>query len=637
MRTNFEWSEQRLTAIWKVQPGRSSLHIVPPGCDTHAAASTIAAWVATRDSTSPIRENSRAAIASISADSTSSSAHFVRKIHAALTKVHKVVSEATEERYPADWIENIVAATQSDGGHPVLIINRFHSFAAIADDNLLSVLSTLRQLEHDGNLTTIAISPITYQALRRELAEKGQFPFVNSAYGDNHDETVMPPLTRNEFVAAATRAGLSPKRSNALFAECGGPDCVHQAVITAAMQSETDIVESAVRLVGNKLDRFFDILMGSGSPESEDLRFRAATGQLLPAQAAYLRHQSLAAFLLRDGPRGTSIVASPVVSRLLLQGRAGPWIAYSKVLKAIDAGQYSDAARQTALLEQDGPNLKVFAGLLNVLAALHDSQNGGLLEIDWKTARRISQNLIMSRLPIEPYKEWLGQITKWADLVSNAINSGQGSGARLDVLTQRAYEHEIRTLILYAIELFLKRVRRSGSPGEQVRAAASIPESVLQAIAAFLGIDPLRVPEKLPELDYQMYFGVRGEYRRPSSGEALDLTHLLVIVPAMLSARYPIMKDEISICDSAYVKPLHQSLVARMRNATAHTYSEMNEATANDFFDICSTLLADARVIWQRENGIEAVSEPDNRVFADLLAGRVGEGVVQIELTAAGT
>ncbi|WP_160320401.1 hypothetical protein, partial [Rhizobium ecuadorense] len=79
-----------------------------------------------------------------------------------------------------------------------------------------------------------------------------------------------------------------------------------------------------------------------------------------------------------------------------LQGRAGPWIAYSKVLKAIDAGQYSDAARQTALLEQDGPNLKVFAGLLNVLAALHDSQNGGLLEIDWKTARRISQNLIMS-------------------------------------------------------------------------------------------------------------------------------------------------------------------------------------------------------------------------------------------------
>ncbi|WP_160320279.1 hypothetical protein, partial [Rhizobium ecuadorense] len=113
-----------------------------------------------------------------------------------------------------DWIENIVAATQSDGSHPVLIINRFHSFAAIADDNLLSVLSTLRQLEHDGNLTTIAISPITYQALRRELAEKGQFPFVNSAYGDNHDETVMPPLTRNEFVAAATRAGLSPKRSN---------------------------------------------------------------------------------------------------------------------------------------------------------------------------------------------------------------------------------------------------------------------------------------------------------------------------------------------------------------------------------------------------------------------------------------
>ncbi|MFF0923243.1 hypothetical protein ACFYE8_26505 [Rhizobium leguminosarum] len=589
----------------------------------HNAASKVEAWIISRDSVSPIRDNSRAAVVKLAVDSTESTAHFVRKIHSAMARRHKIVSDVPEEKYPADWIENIVAAVQSDGGHPVLVINRFHAFASIADGNLLSVLSMLRQLEHDGNLTTIAISPMNYQMIRQDLSVKGHFPFVNSAYGDNHDQAVMPPLTRSEFVAAAAKVGLPAKRSNPLFAECGGPDCVHHALLSSAISADKDVVERAVREVGTRLDSFFDIVLGSGSPDTDDLRFRMATGQLLPPQVAYLRHQDLSAFLMKEGPRGKMIAASPVVARLLLQGREGPWVAYSKVLEAVESGQYGDATRQISLLNQDSAHLKVFARLLEMLAALYSSQSGGLLEMDWRTARRIGHSLLASGLPVDPYRNWIEQIVRWSQHVSSSIKEGQGGGARFDVLAQQANSADVQKLILYAIGLFLNRVRRSGSPGERVRAAASVPEALFQAMSAYLGIDPLKAPESLPDHDYQAFFGGLDEYQRPKPGTPLDLTHLLVIVPAILSDKCAAFKDEIAICNPSYVKPLHQTLVARMRNATAHTYSEMDETQAKFFFDLCGVLVADATTVWGRTTKLDSFQEPDSRALAHLFAGNL--------------
>ncbi len=625
MRTNWEWSKQRLNMIWKAQPGRSSLHIVPPGCDTHSAASEVATWITDRDRVTPIRENSRATIVKISVDATASSVHFVGKVRSLLAPNHKAVTEVAEERYPADWIENIVAAVHSDGGHPLLVISRFHDFAQIADEHLLSVLSTLRQLEHDGNLTTIAISPMNYRLIRENLSKKGHFPFVNSAYGDNHDEVVMPPLTRDEFLAAASKHGLSSQRSYQLFEYCGGPDCVHQALLSSALLHEEDIVERAVHSLGSRLEHFFEIVLGSESSNVADLRFRMATGQLLPSQVAFLHHQNLSAFLMKVGPRGTMIATSPVVARLLLKGKEGPWDAYSKVLEAVYAKQYGDAAQQIALLDQNSPHLKAFSKFLDILAALHNSRNGGLLEMDWRTAQRIGQHMVQSGLPIEPYKDWISQIIRWSGIILKSNKVGLGAGARLDVVAQQANNTDVQNLILYAISRYLGRIQQSGSLGEQVRAAGSIPESLLQAMAASLGVDPLKAPNNLPDLDYQSFFGGVEDYRRPAVGAALDLTQLLVIVPTILSDQCVKFKDEITICDPAFVKPLHQTLIARMRNATAHTYSEMDEKQATHFFKLCNILIADAKTVWGRNTPLKIFDEPDSHYLADLFVGRTGK------------
>ena len=625
MRTNYDWSADRLSSLWKTYPARSSLHIVPPGSDMHSVASNVSRWILDRDAVIPVRDNTKAAVVSLSVDSSSSTTHFVSRLHSQFSRIHRSVAEIGEDRYPAEWIENIVGAVQYEGGHPVLIINRFHSFAAIADNDLLSVLSKLRELEHDGNVTTIAISPMNYHALRQELSAKGHFPFVNSSYGDNHDEVVMPPLSRQEFVAAANARGVDSNSANRLFADCGGPDCVHEALLAAAIASPLDVVERAARSLGARLDRFFDILMGPASSNSDDLRIRMATGRLFPAQAAYLKHQNLSAFLMKETTNGY-VAASPVVARLLLAGRGGPWISYSKVLEALDAGQFGDAARQTALLEQDSPNLKLFAGLLTMLAALRDNQTGGLLEMDWRTVRRVGNELLGGNLPFGPHKEWILRKVRWAEIVLQSVNSSKGSGSRLDVLTQRAADPDIQMLILYVIGHFLDRTRSNGSPGERVRAASSVPESLLQAMAAQLGINPLNAPAELPAADYQSYFGGSlGDYRKPAEGKPLDLTHLLVIVPALIAMKHADFRDEIRVCDQAYCKPLHQTLVATLRNATAHTYTEIDEKTAKFFFAVCDTFMTDAKAVWFHGGSAGSWDDPGRHELADVLAGRTVE------------
>ena len=93
---------------------------------------------------------------------------------------------------------------------------------------------------------------------------------------------------------------------------------------------------------------------------------------------------------------GRTTVASPVLGRLLLTGRAGPWTAYAKVMDAADDRRFGDAVRQVALLEGDVPHLQAFKGLVTMLAALHDSDSGGLLEIDWNTVRRTGRHLLAS-------------------------------------------------------------------------------------------------------------------------------------------------------------------------------------------------------------------------------------------------
>jgi len=531
------------------------------------------------------------------------------------------VSQVSKERYAADWLENLIGAAQHDGNHPILVIDRFHAFASIADDHLLSVLSTMRQLEHDGQLSTIAISPMNYQSIRTELSLRGKFPFVNSAYGDNHDQMVLPPLSRAEFVASAVLAGLDSAQAQKLFALAGGPDCVHSAIIAAAATDMEDVVGRSARSLGDSMERFFDLAVGPRLADGDDLRLRVATGRLQPAQLAYLRHLDLADFLLKQDKAGRTVLASPVLGRLLLTGRQGPWIAFARVLEALSNDRYADAARQAQLLEQSSPHLEAFTSLVTLLAAIHDNDTGGLLEIDWRTVQRVGRKLLDGNLPIEAHRAWVDQLVRWSDRVGNALEPSQGRGSRLDVLARQAGDPDVRMLLQYSIRAFLGRVRKSGSPAEQIRSAGSVPEAILQSLCAYLGLDPLDAPNELPDLNYQRFFNNVGDYRRPTPGSRLDLTHLLVIVPALLASRCSDFSDEIQLCNAQFVRPLHQRLTLQIRNATAHTYADMDEADATFFFKICDNFLADAAAIWGRDGTGTPCPEPDQGALADLLHG----------------
>lgn len=623
MRTDHLWFQQRLSFQGRAQPARSCLLVVPPGSDTPQVQREVVNWLSSNASIASAQKNRRAAIVRVTVDTVSSSTHFVRRFGRELGRSVRSVTEVSGGTYAAEDIENFVHAAQAEGAHPFLVVDRFHAFASIADDQLLSVLSTMRQLEHDGHLTTIAISPMNYREIRAQLSEQGRFPFVNSAYGDNHDQAIMPPLTRSEFVAAAAAEGVNETRAQALFAYVGGPDNVHAAVIRAELEGKEDLVGRAARILGDSLERFFDVAIGPLATDKEDLRLRVATGQLLPSHIAYLKSLDLFRFLLKEGKGGKTVVASPVIGHLLLRGKEGPWIAYAKVLEAISNHRLAEAARQVALLDQKEPHLEAFACLVTMLAAVHDSDKGGLLEIDWKTAHNIGLKLLSSKLPIDPFRPWINQLVRWGELVDGAVDAGQGRGARLDILGQKAKDPDVQNLFGYALRVFLDRVKRSGSPGEQVRAAGSIPESILQALLASLNIDPLNAPRELPDLDYQRFFGNREQYIRPKHGARLDLTHLLVIVPALLEVQCADFRDEIHLCDPSFVKPLHQTLVANMRNKTAHTYADEDDKAAAAFFKTCYDLIADATAVWRRNAIVPTNHEPDAQALGDLMSGRV--------------
>lgn len=622
MRTDFSWLENRVSTTWRASPGRSFLFIVPHGCDLEATAAHARNWCQSNVALPAHARNLRPVIIEITVDNVSCSSHFAHQLGRKLEGLMHGVSAFEPERFPADQIAALIENAHSLGGHPVLVIRRFHAFARIADDNLLSVLSTLRTLEHNGQLTTLTVSPMTYHTLRQRLSEQGQFPFVNSAYGDNHEQAVMTPLSRAEFVAAAKRAGLEEKVAQRVFGLGGGPDVVYDALIKAAAEGPARLVSLACRRLSDKLEPFFDSIIDPRLPTRAELRLRLATGQLYPAQATFLQSQECSSFLLAEGPHGRVVAAGPVVSRLLMRGQEGPWVEYEKVVSTLHNGQFAEAARLAALLDRATPHLHAFASLVEILGSLYGGEGEGLFDVGWRRILSIAEELLRDGLPVEAYRPWLEQLIGWSRIVIASVDPNQGGGARLDVLASQAEDADAREAFTFAVSTFLTRVRGAGTPGSRVRTAGNIPESILQALAASLGVNPLAAPTDLPVLDYQRYFGALCTYRLPKPGSKLDLTHLLVIVPAIVAERHHL--EKIKLSDPAFVRPLHGKLVARLRNATAHTYAEMGEDEATFFFRVCDSFLGDASEIWKNAAVEErlTVSPPSAEDLCEVLSGR---------------
>lgn len=620
MRTDVSWFAERMGTTWSVQPGRSFLLLVPACCDMDGAAASVRDWCSENVKLPASSNNAKAALIPLTVDHLSSSNHFVNAVSKGLARVDPEVCAGICEDYPSDELGELVNNAHAHGLHPVFIINRFQAFARIADEHLLSVLARMRTLEHDQMLTTLALSTQRYQTIRAALNRAGHFPFVNSAYGDNHDEAGLRPLSREEFVAAGTKVGLSAPQCHQLFAYAGGPDDVSKALIECAAGGVAGVIERACARLGNNLERFFDNAIDPELPDRDDLRQRLATGQLQPSQEDYLEASECAAFLARRSSSGRLMPASPVVGRLLLRGREGPWRQYDEVLSHVRAGDFAAAAATVDLLDQRSRHLQTFAGLVHLLRACYADNDSGLLAIDWLAIGRLGKTMLKEPDLLGCHSGWVRSLVAWSERVKAAVDPGLGPNVRLEVLARGAGDPDVQSLLVFLMETFLRKVSRHPSPARRLREAAVLPESMLQSLAYSMAIDVRAAPANLPSADYQAYFNPKLTFQAPVAGGPITMTQLLVIVPALLADRKRVVAAPLTLTDPAHVVPLLTKLVERLRNTEAHTYSEVTAKDAQFLITTCETWLEDIKEIWDLKAVGQAGIRPPPPSADDLAA-----------------
>jgi hypothetical protein len=315
MRSNYSWFTNRVSTIWKVSPGRSVLAIVPAGCSESDASAHLAPWI-DRHCKPPIASRlDRVIIARVVPDQTMSSVGFVSQISRAFGASFSPSRTEREPVEPSQLFEMLIEELHQKGTYPVLLVERFHSFANVRDNAFLSILSSMRSFEHGGMLTTVALSPIGYDVIRREIA--ANLPFVNSSYGDNHDRAVMSPLSFTEFREAAEKLDLQSDSIAKLYSLGGGPDVIYQTLLDEAAAGIVDIVPRCLERLGDSLARFLNYAVGP-LDQRLPLLVRLSNGIATQSDAAFLRAMAQSQFLVKL--EGENIkCAGPILQRYILQ------------------------------------------------------------------------------------------------------------------------------------------------------------------------------------------------------------------------------------------------------------------------------------------------------------------------------
>ncbi|WLB53902.1 hypothetical protein [Bradyrhizobium japonicum] len=548
-------------------------------------------------------------------DEVTSSRHFVRKLAKKLSDGIQGGLPYESAEYPSDELESVVAAAHASGVYPIVLIERFHAFAKVADDHLLSVLSALRTLEHSGQVTTLALSPVPYDDIRRQLAREGAFPFVNSAYGDNHDRAVISPISRAEFVAGAVAVGIGQGVANKVFSLAGGPDVVFSSLISAASASGGRLIDQSVGLIGDRLDGFFKDCFGELGGDGYDLWSKLALGRLLSYEEDFIETHLLSSFLAKRSRSGAMVCSSPILSRTFFRRIRGAFAIYDEVLNAVRAENYESAVDLAASIETDREHLRSFKCLLQVLAALKVEGGRNLLHIAWDRIVAPAQELASSPNVSGSIREFGNRMLSWAKLVGEHGVSSNDNRLRLDSLTARASDQSVYEVTLFSMLRYLDQQRGTKDPSARLRAIASLPESILQLLCVgHCRIDFSHAPSSFPDVQFDRFFGGREEFRLPPAGKKMDLTDLLVIVPAILASYRPTDRAVSDVCRPERIVPLHQTMVSRIRNPTAHTYADMTEKDVAMITDTCTSWLDLAADLAGHESGQEflrSISIPD--------------------------
>lgn len=605
MRSHCDWFTRRAASIWKASPAKSFLILSPHGLPETSLASLLKAATEAEFVMPSQHANARPLVLKLSPDTTKSSRHFVRRVGAMMAKAGSVAYEQSSMDDPSDALLDIVETALDQGFHLVLIIERFHAFVDILDDDLLSTLSMLRTLEHDGRVTTIAISPISYAQMRRQMPPTSAF--VNSSYGDNHDRAVPEPFTREEFVTFAVARGMDGPDAQRLFQLAGGPDIFAEKLIEAKRDGASDLLGATLALLGDHVHAFLKKSFPEVLAEDGELLGRLGLGNLSAVDHDVLNGNPVKAFLVKDRVGGQGVVAStPLLSRWALKQGQTDWRVYEQALAAFRTGDTVAAGAYVADLKPSHLRLVCFRDTLQLLAVLDGNVDSAMLSVDWDRAGKLAKAVCANNSTPSHIKLWAGKVSADVETVMSSFKKGEM--ARLDKLTVRAHEPNVERLLLGALAAYIDKAKRLQSPSTVVKALATVPEAIMQSIAAArCGINFAAIPELDPATPFQTYFAGPGNFVAPQPGKKLDLTALLVIVPSFLASSEP----RTVLSDREYVLSLQSKLVTQVRNVVAHTSATFEKKDADYLTGVSEQLLAAWRM--GSDAGGAPWSSSDNR------------------------
>ncbi|MEG8018791.1 hypothetical protein [Sphingomonas sp. LR55] len=549
------------------------LVMVPQGCDEAGSARLVQQWVDGHFCMPASYSNHTPICINLVSDGLESSAHFASAICQAIEKRLAIKVDTCAQDFPTDILQNSIEAAIEAGAYPILMIERFHAFASIRDGGMASMLSRLRSMESDGQLTTLAFSPIGYDAIRR-LMDSEQ-PFLNSVYGDMHDEAIMTPLGNADFLAEAASRNVDQATAHRLFSLGGGPDTVFVALLDLAPCDRMTLISQCAARSGPAIDRFLARVLPAGA-ESEHLLANLAVGRVNAAQEAALLNHPLSNFLCKRNSAGELVCASPVIARRILTKDLSIWAQYGQCLQSMEASDFVAAAEMTLTMSDQHPRLATFRNLVVIRGALTAVPGRGLLGFDWQAAADASKRIRQIGAPgLEAFRGWLDVV----DQATALIVDRKSVRLQADLFTRRAAEKAVRHLLLFMMSALVEAAGKLVDPASRVHTLVNLPEAILQSLASgYCEIDYANPPEVPPEADYDRYFNAKEAFAFPPASMKLTLGALLVIVPALLSQRME--RSDNQLTDPEKIRPLQQKLVDAVRNPASHTIANFSSKDA---------------------------------------------------------
>jgi hypothetical protein len=561
------------------------LLLVPQGCDETEASHLVRSWVEINFIPPVPFQTHQPVCINLTTDSMLSCEHFAQTLAKRFSRRYSVELEIDDDDYPTDIIQAVVEAMLAAGYYPIVAIERFHAFALIDDAGMTSVLSGMRTLENSGQMTTLSFSPLTYAMIRR-LMQPG-IPFLNSVYGDNHDQVVMTPLTREEFVNYAICRGLSSQRSYTLFPKGGGPDAVYKALVDVSGLPDSLIVDACLDRTEETLEKFLKRSFISNGASDEQLLSKLAVGKLLRQEMSFILSNPLHPFLVKETPAGDLVCSSQVLARKILRGNQPKWKIYGLCIDALSKGQFEAAAEIASTLDDSDARLIAFKEIVALRSAIQPKPGLGLLGIDWTNVTQIIKRIKNCNYQPDPaVAEW---ITQCENRAKSVLLHGMSPIKRLqlDALTSSSKDVSVRLTTLRILGDYISATLGISSPSVRILHLVNIPEAILQAISCgFCGINYFKFDDTPPAAPYDEYFASIDTFRLPHPGTKLALTSLLVMVPAILSLS-PVIGSE-AFTDEKLIKSQQQKLIDCVRNPASHTIVEFLEKDATFLYELCS-------------------------------------------------